>query len=255
MTPRDGFYVNYLPVPAPLRRFLRVITPVLLSMLALITAGAAALMQHPGQGRWPADEVALEGLLLSDPWPMLRVQSDQDPQSWSTVLLVDYGKLGATRAVIQSGAAGSLARIHGTLITRDGRRVLELAPRPGVIETLSTPDPATITAATPTPQPQGPITLEGEIVDPKCFLGAMQPGTGQVHRACARVCIAGGIPPGLIAPAPDGGERFFLLLTADSQSPSTDILEHVGVPVRVTGSLESWGDLGVIRFERIDALP
>ena len=38
------------------------------------------------------------------------------------------------------------------------------------------------------------VTLKGEIIDPKCYLGAMKPGGGKTHKACAMRCIAGGIP-------------------------------------------------------------
>ena len=41
----------------------------------------------------------------------------------------------------------------------------------------------------------GEVTLVGEVVDPKCWLGDMKPGDGKAHAACARLCMEGGIPP------------------------------------------------------------
>ena len=45
----------------------------------------------------------------------------------------------------------------------------------------------------PSYQPLGAVTLTGEIVDSKCFLGVMNPGNLKPHKACAIRCISGGI--------------------------------------------------------------
>jgi hypothetical protein len=61
-----------------------------------------------------------------------------------------------------------------------------------------------------------PIEVRGEIVDSKCFLGVMVPGSGKTHKDCASLCLRGGIPPALyvrdqsgqiVALAPDGTIR------------------------------------------------
>lgn len=259
--PESEFYVNYFPVPARLKLSLRRAIPIALWVMALIAGAAALAMHHPGHGTWNADEVALEGLVVSNPWPALRIR-EADGRT-ATVLLVEYGKLGADRAIQAAGVAGRLARIHGTLIQRDGRRIMELAPRAGAIEPLQS-SPAAQAAPAPlawTVQTGPRITIEGEIVDPKCYLGAMRPGQGQVHRACARVCIAGGIPAGLISPAApnaDGSrapERFCLLLDESGTPLGTRTLEWVGRPVRITGTLEWWDDLLVLRVAQDSIQP
>lgn len=38
------------------------------------------------------------------------------------------------------------------------------------------------------------MTLEDEIIDPKCYFGVI-PGKGKIHRSCAIRCISDGIPP------------------------------------------------------------
>jgi hypothetical protein len=35
---------------------------------------------------------------------------------------------------------------------------------------------------------RGPVELTGEIVDSKCFLGVMVPGSGKTHKECASLC-------------------------------------------------------------------
>ena len=86
-------------------------------------------------------------------------------------------------------------------------------------------------------------TLVGEIVDSKCYLGVMRPGRRRAHRACAALCIRGGIPPLLVTRRP-GGERWHLLLTAPGGGPVGDaVLEVVAEPVVITGQVTRRGNL------------
>jgi hypothetical protein len=61
--------------------------------------------------------------------------------------------------------------------------------------------------------PEGTVVLRGEIVDSKCFLGVMTPGQGKTHRACASLCLRGGLPAALLVDAGDGAMRLVLLVT------------------------------------------
>ena len=128
-------------------------------------------------------------------------------------------------------------------LMEQGSRAIEVLDRPESVGSTGGAAAGWTVSLGPT------ITIEGEIVDPKCYLGAMRPGVGEVHRACARVCISGGIPPGLIAPAPAGGERFFLLLDEQGHPPGDAVLAFVGRPVRMTGRVERWNDLDVLRID------
>jgi hypothetical protein len=86
-------------------------------------------------------------------------------------------------------------------------------------------------------------TLIGEIIDPKCYLGAMKPGGGKTHKACAMLCIAGGIPPMLVTRDAQRQETFYLLTTYDGQMANGLVHPFVGDLVAVTGRLERHGDL------------
>lgn len=46
-----------------------------------------------------------------------------------------------------------------------------------------------------------PVTLDGELVDSKCYLGTMKPGDGKTHKSCAILCLRGGIPPLFVSKA------------------------------------------------------
>jgi hypothetical protein len=89
----------------------------------------------------------------------------------------------------------------------------------------------------------GEIMLTGEIVDTKCFLGVMNPGEGKVHRECAALCLAGGIPPALFTRDLDGSARILLLTDpTGSPLPRSAYLQGVGQPLHIRGyALESNG--------------
>lgn len=92
------------------------------------------------------------------------------------------------------------------------------------------------------------ITLQGEIIDPKCYLGAMKPGGGKTHKACAMLCISGGVPPMLVTRDVNQRETFFLLVTAGGGVANELVLPFVGDPVEVSGQLERHGDLLTVQI-------
>jgi hypothetical protein len=97
-------------------------------------------------------------------------------------------------------------------------------------------------------EPLGEVTLSGEIIDSKCFMGVMKPGEGKVHRACAAMCIAGGIPPLLVVNQSDGNRYGYILIGPQGQAAADLVIEDVAVPVSVFGQLERRGDLTYLRI-------
>ena len=95
----------------------------------------------------------------------------------------------------------------------------------------------------------GVQTLRGEIVDSKCYLGVMKPGRGKPHRACATLCIRGGIPPVLRVVTGTGEARHLLLTDQDGGAINDRILDLVAEPVEVTGRVLRTGDLLMLRAE------
>ena len=93
----------------------------------------------------------------------------------------------------------------------------------------------------------GPVTLNGEIVDSKCYLGVMNPGQGKVHRDCASRCLSGGIPPLFIES--DNG-RQFLLVAQDGRPLRYEVFkEFIAEPISVTGELVQRADTRVLRID------
>jgi hypothetical protein len=99
----------------------------------------------------------------------------------------------------------------------------------------------------------GRVTVNGEIVDSKCWLGVMRPGDGHIHKACASICILGGIPPMFVTRA-DGVPSVMLLTLPDGSAiPPERILEFVADPVELSGIVEKRGDLTVLKAD-LDSL-
>jgi sulfoxide reductase heme-binding subunit YedZ len=236
----DDFYVGYRDAPAAQRRFVRLVAPLLIVTAGLVGAGLAGFQEDPGTGQWLVGEpVRVEGTLLDRPYPMLITERDGRPE---TILLVGNGKFGAADQV--GGFTGSRVRVEGVPITRDGMRILELRPSERTITEL--PGPAAMTD-----RPSlGTRTLQGEVIDPKCYFGAMKPGEGKTHKACAILCIRGGIPPMYATREADGSMRYYLLTTKDGGPAHELVIPHVGEATEVTGEVEQGA--GVLHL-RVDA--
>jgi hypothetical protein len=87
------------------------------------------------------------------------------------------------------------------------------------------------------------VTLRGEIVDSKCHLGVMTPGERRTHRACAQLCIRGGIPPLFWVENERGDVQRLLLVGANGEAVNERVLELVGLPLEIEGvvsQLDDW---------------
>lgn len=247
MADTHEFYVGYFKTPPALARFLRRVLPVLIAAALAVAWFVSRAQNDPGDGVWHDDAQALVGRIAAKPYPLIRVPSTQPGSPVETILLVSAGKHGCGERI--AALDGRIARVRGTILERDGRRLLELAEMdavtPGV--SLSRADEARL--ASPTVVPMGPVTLRGEIIDPKCYAGAMKPGEGKTHKECATLCIAGGIPP-MFVTRDGAGRRSYCLLTNPAGEALDDrILPFVADAVEIDGVLERRDDLPVLRID------
>ncbi|MEZ6317838.1 MAG: hypothetical protein R3B49_03645 [Phycisphaerales bacterium] len=77
----------------------------------------------------------------------------------------------------------------------------------------------------------------------------MKPGDGKAHKACATLCVGGGIPPMLYARGSDGAARCVLLVGSDGGAANELVLPYLGEPVRVRGQAGTLGSLDVLVLE------
>jgi len=87
-----------------------------------------------------------------------------------------------------------------------------------------------------------PDSLSGEILDSKCWFGAMQPSDSKVHKAGAPLCVRGDVPPAFFARGP-AGQGAVMIMTAAGRAHGPELLGLVADPVRLTGRVFCHGDL------------
>ena len=243
----DEFYTGYLPQAPPGIGALARRTAVALLLLAALVAGLLAALQQPFPVSYFefGNPRSFEGVLRLAPYPQLVVTRPGQPISGpatSTYLLVAPFKFGADSEL--AGLEGQHVRLQGTLVYRDDQTMVELVP--GSVEVQS-PEP-TRTA----PQRSvslGEKTLRGEIVDSKCYLGVMKPGSHKPHRACASLCIRGGIPPIFVVRSDGESAGHLLLVGADGRALGLEVLDFVAEPLEVTGEVMLVDDLWVLGAE------
>jgi hypothetical protein len=247
----DEFFVGYLPLPPRLAAGMKRMVAALLALGAVVAGAAAGLVNDPGAGAW-SDEAgqAWEGELSLQPYPMLRVPAPAG--HWRTMLLVGEGKVGVAERARDFD--GRWVRLRGTRLERDGRAMIEVASADDAIERIDVPRDR--------PPSDGVMGLErvvdirGEIIDPKCYLGAMKPGEGKTHKACAALCLRGGIPPMFVTRS-ESGEPVYYLLLDDAGEPLEgqaieSVLPFVGDFVRLRGRAVAAGDMNYLKVNSVD---
>jgi hypothetical protein len=241
----NHFYVGYLPkAPQTIARFVRRIV-VGLGLLAVIVALVLVRGQMPfANSAFEFGKLrTFEGTIETRPYPVLLIvrPGETGPggeeEKYSRYLLVAPGKHGADDLV--ADLDGKRVRLQGQLIYRTGGTMVEIVP--GSLKLLNT-GPADQAAM----RDLGDVTLTGEIVDSKCYLGVMNPGQGKVHRDCAARCLSGGIPPVFVTA--NGGEQF-LLVGPDGNALGSDALrEFVAEPITIRGELLQRGDSRLLKI-------
>ncbi len=261
----DEFYIGYQPM-APRgiarRTGAAVITCAVLGVGAALALSAS--FRAPGAAVWEAEARDFSGQLVEHPYPILRIFDGPAGDGARRALLVATGKHGMSDRV--RGRDGELVTIRGTALRRDGRLIIEVSDEDGAIRTV---DSADRHLPEPAIRELGRQTIEGEIIDPKCFFGAMKPGDGKLHKGCAIRCIDGGIPPVLVARNREGQFTYYMIEKGTQDAPETNadrgrasppgpgagapanrrVLAFVGEPVAVTGQVYSVEGLLVIRLD------
>ena len=242
----DEFYTGYLPeAPTGIARHIRKSV----TLAFVVVAAAAALVafaQRPfavaffefGNLR------TFEGVIEVEPAPILRVDRPAG-QGASRYLLVGEFKHGADDQV--RGLHGRPVKLEGTLVHRDDQTMIEVVAgsvqeQPGRSDSQRTQS-----------RRLGIQTLRGEIVDSKCHYGVMKPGDFKPHRACATLCIRGGIPPVFVVRNEEGRPlRHLLLVGSDGRGLHQEVLPFVADPLEITGEVRRQGDLWILAAEPDD---
>jgi len=77
----------------------------------------------------------------------------------------------------------------------------------------------------------------------------MRPGNGLAHKACANLCIIGGLPPVFVSSGEVAGETFFLLADAAGRRLGEEVYDLVALTIEVEGNVERRDGLMVFSID------
>lgn len=240
--PKDEFYVNYLPMPRSWSAFLLKFVPLLIAGVLIFAYILPTVHDQYNKGGYTKRAEYL-GYLATSPVPHLIV-----PRPGNTAAGADYSyyplaagnKAGPPKKVMAQ--AGNWVKLTGLPIARNHFTLLAAFKA----EKAEAPEGFELDLKG---KSLGEFTVEGEIVDPKCYSGVMKPGRTKTHRGCAIRCISGGIPPTLVSHNAQGDTIYFVLSDLEDQAVNDQVLNVVGDPLRITGEVVQFGDTFVLKAD------
>jgi len=236
-----GFFVGYYKkVPPDIALFCLGVGCFLVGAFAALSFGLATTTDDPVAASY-IPGIHFSGTYRALPYPMVRVAADADHPGGHTLLLGGQGKAGAQQA--GQGLEGESVDVSGALLKRGSIDMLIVDTLEASKNTASAASDTAVTAV-------GRWRIGGEICDGKCKAGAMKPGAGLAHKACANLCILGGLPPVLVTQEPVLGANFLLL--ADETGgpvPRGTLEDFVARPVNLEGAVERIGDVLVLKSD------
>ncbi|MEL6257469.1 MAG: hypothetical protein AAFQ67_00235 [Pseudomonadota bacterium] len=236
----EDFFVGYLPKPpkADRRFFLGA------GLFGLAGAGGlgfklAQEQQSAGPGSWNQGAVTSDytGIVTTDPFPMLRTRDiDGTPR---TALLSCMTKCSVRPRL--DAYRGQPVTIKGSLISRNNHAMIAVVDGP---EWIADAPGADVSGLSFAPRASlGALDLKGEILDTKCWFGAMRPGTGKPHKACASLCIRAGLPPAFYVKDAARQSKLLVLVDEASQPHGPELLPFIADPVSLKGTAVAYANL------------
>lgn len=239
--PLDPFFVGWGKVPASLRQFLLICTVGFVIGFSVVAYAISSTQTDTGSGAFTVRANAI-GILRADPYPVLHVIESESFDRGDVILLSGGGK----RGVVERAAKldGEIVRIDGVRLERGDLNGLQLRGGMRGLRKVDAPD-ATFDIEV---EQLGRWKLTGEICDGKCLNGAMRPGTGLAHKACANLCLIGDVPPVFVSSGPVDGSEFLLMADPNGNSVTNQILDFTAMFVEIEGDVERRGDMLVFKI-------
>lgn len=241
---KTPFFVGYMGVPKALKSFLLKVSLLLFAGFAAGAVLAGASQDDPGKAgfRFDYGRQTLTGVLEANPYPLLYVtQGNARVKAGHTVMLSGQGKSPIMANLV--ALEGNEVQISGVILKRGELDMLQVAGGKKGIKDLS--KEGTIPAS----EPLGKWKLQGEICDGKCLAGAMNPGRGLAHKACANLCLLADIPPVFVSTQPVDGQEFLLVAGPDGGPFPREMYKYVGQFLELETDIERRGDLLVLRID------
>jgi hypothetical protein len=191
----------------------------------------------------------VEGTIVE--YPVFGI-STQVNQKQVTIPLVGFGKFDALPVLENiKKQAGALplnsfkVSLRGTMIKYQDKTWMELTEGNQSILSIKKAQKQVSQAIIN----KGQQSISGEIVDPKCFFGVMNPAYGKIHRSCAVRCISGGIPPILAVKVDNVYSDYYFITDYQGKPVNKEILGYVGLSVDISGNVEQVDDWKLIKID------
>lgn len=237
---RDAFFTGWSARSArPIAAFLAGLLVTLVLGTAVLALAIGRATDDPGQGVELPDR-KLSGILVDGPFPYLVMGPSTAHPNGHVILLTAQGK-NAIDADVRA-LAGKHVTVPGLYMKRGGIDMLEVTDLPK----------ETVPAApfsVPQAEDLGTWRITGELCDGKCYIGWMRPGAGPVHKACANICLIGGVPPILVSTGEVAGASTLLPLGPDGGALPDGFRDLVGIRATYEGTVFRVGDLLVFRTD------
>ena len=246
-TNTQPFFVGFMKkVPKGLGWFLVLAMAGFIGGLGVTSFFVSASIKDPGNGRprWDLGRQELFGRLEYTPYPVLRVRAEGDKPA-RAYMLSGLTKVG----VIERGRPleDAMVRADGIMLERGDISMLQIVPNHmGLLDVAEyrTPD------YYPAPAVKlGKWKLTGEICDGKCYAGAMRPGRGLAHKACANLCLYDGTPPVFVSEGPVEGRNFFMLADKNGELFNGELSKLTALLLSAEGEVERLDDLMIFRID------
>jgi len=237
------FFIGFLRIPAGLRVFLAVIAMALVAGFGALGYTIGAMQDDPGEGAFRFDwgPQTVTGVVFTEPAPHVRVtKGNQRIPAGHTLMFTAVGKFSVLPRARQ--LEGKLAELSGVLLKRGELDMMQvrggrngLKPAEGEVPAFEV-------------EQLGRWRLAGEMCDGKCLAGAMRPGRGIAHKACANLCLEGDIPPIFISTRPVEGQKYLLIGGPDGTPLPKALYDLTASFIEVEAEIERRGDLLVMKI-------
>ncbi len=157
-------------------------------------------------------------------------------------MLSGNGKRGAVEQA--AGLDGQIVEANGFRLDRGGLRGMQLRNGKRGLKRAENQDRSMDVEI----EPLGRWKLQGEVCDGKCLGGAMKPGTGLSHRACANLCLLGDVAPVFVSAGAIEGSEFLLMTDPDGAAVTKALLDYTAIFVEIEGDVERHGNMLVFKI-------
>jgi hypothetical protein len=235
----DGFFIGWgKKLPKGLSSFLIVISLFTVGLFAGTAFSFVVSQDDPGDGAFRGRQ-NVTGVIQAVPYPVVHIPPGDKYPNGHTIMLSGGGKRGVQKQA--EPLDGQVVQIRGALLKRGDLDMIQVGRRIRAVED-ATPHEIEITSL-------GRWKLSGEICDGKCYAGAMRPGTGLAHKACANLCLIGGVPAVFVSSGPVDGSTFFMLADADGKALGDRLYDLTAVLLSAEGEVEKRGDLHLFKID------